>query len=56
MFLESKARPVLKADNLTAICGRLSRQCAILNISQTYKPPRSATGIVLHYMPSPVNV
>jgi hypothetical protein len=28
---------------------RLSRQCGILNISQTYKPPRSVTGIALLY-------
>jgi hypothetical protein len=28
---------------------RLSRQCGILNISQTYRPPRSVTGIALLY-------
>jgi hypothetical protein len=28
---------------------RLSRQCRILNISQTYRPPRSVTGIALLY-------
>jgi hypothetical protein len=26
---------------------RLSRQCGVLNISQSYRPPRSVTGIVL---------
>jgi hypothetical protein len=41
-FLGSKVRRVLKADNLTAICG-------ILNISQPYRPPRPVTGIALLY-------
>jgi hypothetical protein len=31
---------------LTVIVSRLSRQCGILNISQTYRPPRTVTGIV----------
>jgi hypothetical protein len=43
MFVGSKARPVSRADNL------LSRQCEILNISQTYRHPRPVTGIALLY-------
>jgi hypothetical protein len=35
------------ADNLMS---RLSRQCAILNISQPYRPPRPVTGITLLYL------
>jgi hypothetical protein len=44
MFMGIKARPVPKADNLTAIFDQSSRQCGILNISQLYKPPRPVTG------------
>jgi hypothetical protein len=37
MFLRSRARPVCKTDNLTAM-RELPRQCGILNISQAYRP------------------
>jgi hypothetical protein len=33
--------PVRKADNLTAICGPILRQCSDLNISKPYSPKRS---------------
>jgi hypothetical protein len=49
MFLGSKVRLVVRADNLTAICELLSRQCGILNISLPYRPPTPVTGIVLLY-------
>jgi hypothetical protein len=45
MFLGSKVRWVLRADNLTASMSRLSRHCGILNISQPYRPSRPVTGI-----------
>jgi hypothetical protein len=47
MFLGSKVRPVRRADNLTAVCEPLSIQCAILNISQPYRPPLPVTEIAL---------
>jgi hypothetical protein len=49
MFLGSKARPMRRADNLTAICEPLSRQYGILNISQP------VTGIALLYVISARN-
>jgi hypothetical protein len=40
MFLGSRARPVRKADNLTAICEPI-----VYNISQPYRPPLPVTEI-----------
>jgi hypothetical protein len=45
MFLGSKARPVLRADNLSAICESIVYKMWILNISQPYRPPRPVTGL-----------
>jgi hypothetical protein len=47
MFLGSKVRRVSRADNIIAICGPMSRQCRIFNITQLYRPPRPVTGIAL---------
>jgi hypothetical protein len=49
MLVESRARPAFKGNTITAIYGRLSRQCWILNISQPYRLPRPVTGIALLY-------
>jgi hypothetical protein len=49
MFLESKVRPVRRADNFATNCEQMFRQCGILNISQPYRPPRPVTGIALLY-------
>jgi hypothetical protein len=46
MFLGSTARPVRRAENLTAICEPMSGQYRILNISQPYGPPRLVTRTV----------
>jgi hypothetical protein len=54
MFLESRPRPGLKADNLNTV-NRLSRQCGILNISQSSTPPSPVEGIVLPYLLPLVN-
>jgi hypothetical protein len=47
MFLQSKVRPVRRADNPAAICELIVQQCGIINISQPYRPPRPVMGIVL---------
>jgi hypothetical protein len=50
MFLGSRARSVRNADNLKAICEIMPmRQCEILNVSQSYRPPRHVTEIALLY-------
>jgi hypothetical protein len=47
MFLGSKVQRVRKADNLPPSMSRLSRQCGILNISQSNRLPRPVTGTAL---------
>jgi hypothetical protein len=47
IFLGSRARPVRKADNLTAVCGPILDFVRILNISHTYGTPRPITGTAL---------
>jgi hypothetical protein len=49
MFLGSRAQPVRMVDNLPRSVCRFSRQCGILNILQTYRPPRSMMGIASLY-------
>jgi hypothetical protein len=48
-FLGNKARQAYKAQNFTLSMSRLYRQCGILNISQTYKPPRPVIGIFIFF-------
>jgi hypothetical protein len=50
MFLGSRALPARKADNLTAIYEPISRQSVILDIPQSYRPPRPLTGIALLFV------
>jgi hypothetical protein len=45
MFLSSRGR----LTTLPPFVSRLSRQCGILNNSQSYRPPRPVTGIALLY-------
>jgi hypothetical protein len=42
-FLESRARPVRKADNLAAIYAPIG----VLNVSQSYRPTRPVMGTPL---------
>jgi hypothetical protein len=49
MFVESRARPVRRVDNLTTVT-RWFMQLGILNISQPHRPPRPVTGIDLLYL------
>jgi hypothetical protein len=46
-ILWSKGRPVLKADNLIAICEPTSRDCGSLDVAQSYRPPWPITAIAL---------
>jgi hypothetical protein len=38
---------VLKAENFIAMVSRLSRKCAILDISELYRPARPLTAVAL---------
>jgi hypothetical protein len=50
---EGKGRPALKADNLTAICEPVFySKCGRLYVSQTYRPIRPVTEIILLILPS----
>jgi hypothetical protein len=46
----SKGRPARKADNLTAICGRLFIKCGSLDVSRPYGPPRPVTLLIYVYL------
>jgi hypothetical protein len=49
MFVGSRARPSLRLTTLSPSVSPLSRQCGILNISQSHRPPRPITGIAFLY-------
>jgi hypothetical protein len=49
MFLRGRARPVRKADNLTAICEPIFQGIWDSQHQNPYRPPRSVTGIALHF-------
>jgi hypothetical protein len=51
IFLGSRALPVRKTENLTAVFELISRQYGILNISQPYRPPQPVTGVALASFP-----
>jgi hypothetical protein len=50
MFLRGKVGPMIKAENLTAICELFYRKCGILNVSHNYEPPETVTMINLFYL------
>jgi hypothetical protein len=47
MLLGSRARPVRRAENVTASCEAMSRQCETPIVSQPYRLPRPVTRIAL---------
>jgi hypothetical protein len=48
MFLLSRAQLMDVAETSPPSVRQLSRECGILNISQSYRPPQPVTGIALH--------
>jgi hypothetical protein len=52
MFLGRRVRAVVGLITLPPSVSRLSRQCEILNISQSYTTPLPVTGIALLFMRS----